>query len=165
MAIARADRMVTAVRDRSIKVMPDETKGMVDSLQAAKARASAGDHRGALATASDVATTAIQIANAIGPKSTQLTSAFTAIGAEVSGSVPRIKSKLDQLAGQQRLPSGVDRARFDALRADFKTWMDSWNAAVDDFTKGNLATAFAKAEAMKKKIDDASSLLGISAPK
>jgi hypothetical protein len=162
-AIARADRMVTAVRDRSIKVMPDETKAMVDSLQAAKARDAAGDHRGALAAASEVASTAIRIANTIGSKSTELNSAFTEIGAEVSARVPRIKSRLDQLAGSAKLPPGLDRARFDSLRTDFKTWMDSWNAAVDDFKQGNLAVAISKATAVKKRIDDAAALLGLTA--
>ena len=162
-AIARADRMVTAVRDRSIKVMPDETKAMVDSLQAAKARDAAGDHRGALAAASEVASTAIRIANTIGAKSTELNSAFTEIGAEVSARVPRIKSRLDQLAGSGKLPPGLDRIRFDSLRTDFKTWMDSWNAAVDDFKQGNLAVAISKATAVKKRIDDAAALLGLTA--
>ena len=160
-AVQRADRMVTAVKDRSIKVMPDETEAMVDSLAAAKALQAAGDHRGALTSASNVASEAIRIANALGPKGTELTSAFTAMSAEVSAKVPRIKARLDQLARQSRLPASIDRARFDALRADFKTWMDDWNKAVDDFKNGELAVAFAKATAIKKKVDDANSLLGI----
>jgi hypothetical protein len=161
-AIARADRMVTAVKDRSVKVMPDETKAMVDSLQAAKARDAAGDHRGALAAASGVASTAIQLANAIGSKSTELNSTFTAIGAEVSARVPRIKSRLDQLAAQAKLPAGLTRSRLDSLKTDFRTWPDMWNAAVDDFKQGNLAVAITKATAMKQKIDDAGALLGLT---
>jgi hypothetical protein len=162
-AIARADRMVTAVKDRSIKVMPDETKEMVDSLQTAKARDAAGDHRGALAAASEVASTAIRIANAIGPKSTELNSTFTAIGAEVSARVPRIKARLDQLSAQGKLPAGLSRSRFDSLKADFRTtWKDEWNTAVDDFKQGNLAVAITKATAMKKRIDDANALLGLT---
>src|SRR2546425_12401866 len=50
-AIVRADRMVTALRDRAAKGLPEETKALVDSLQAAQARAAARDYRAARATA------------------------------------------------------------------------------------------------------------------
>jgi hypothetical protein len=139
--------------------MPDETRAMVDSLAAAKALQAAGNHRDALASASNVASEAIRIANAIGPKGTELSSAFTSIGAEVSAKVPKIKARLDQ----GRLPRNVSRAQFDSLRADFRTWMDEWNTAVDDFKSGELAVAFGKATAIKKKVDDAITLLGIEA--
>ena|SRR2546425_6973780 len=162
-AIIRADRMVTALRDRAAKVLPEETKALVDSLQAAQARAAARDYRAARATAVGVAGKAIEIANSLAGKSTEFSSAFMAFSAELPQSVERIRHRLSQLPAGSRLPPGLDRAKLEAIKADVPNWSETWKSAVVDFNNGNLGAAIAKATALKQKVTEANTLLGLAA--
>jgi len=156
-AIARAERMVTALKDRAVKVMPDRTQALIDSLEVAKKAAAAGEFGPAAATAGQVATDAIDIANSLAGKSTQLTSDFMAFSAELPGRVDAIEQK-----ARRGAPAGVDRAAFGALVADLPVWRDEWKAAVKAYQEGDLAIASSKAKALKAKIAEAENLLGIS---
>jgi hypothetical protein len=160
-AIARAERMVTAVKDRAVKVVPEETQGLIDSLAAAQRQAAAGDHTLAAVTAHQVQADAIEIANSLAGKSTQLSSDFMAFSAQLPDRVERIRRRVNQLSAGRSLPAGIDRARFDSLAADVPSWSDSWKAAVKDFEGGNLGAASAKAHALERKVAAADTLLGL----
>jgi len=161
-AIDRADRMVTAMKDRAMKVVPAETNALVDSLQAAKGSFAAKDHKAALATALAVQNKAIQIANSLSGKSTELSSAFMAFSGELNAAVERIKRRLSQLS-RGPLPGDIDRAAFDALQTDIPTWEETWKAATREFQSGDFGVATARADSLKQKIAAANTLLGIKA--
>jgi hypothetical protein len=160
-AIARAERMVTGVKDRAEKVVPDATQALIDSLAAAQRQSAAGDHTLAAITARQVQADAIEIANSLAGKSTQLSSDFMAFSGQLPPRVERIKSRVRQLAGGRALPAGMDRARFDSLAAEVPAWSDTWKAAVKEFESGNLSAASVKAHALQRKLDAAESLLGL----
>lgn len=160
-AIDRADRMVAAMRDRAMKVVPEETKALADSLQAAKDRFAAKEHLAALNTARAAQAKAIELANSLTGKSTELSSAFMAFSGQLNETVARIKRKLTQYSSGS-LPSGVDRAAFEALKADVPTWDDTWKAATKDFQNGDFGVATARADSLKQKIAAANALLGIA---
>ncbi len=160
-AIDRADRMVTAMRDRAMKVLPEETKALADSLQAAKDKFAAKEHLEALNTARATQGKAIELANSLSGKSTQLSSAFMAFSGKLNETVGLIRRRVDQYSG--RLPARIDRAAFEALKADLPTWDETWKAATKDFQNGDFGPANARADSLKQKIAAAHTLLGIPA--
>jgi hypothetical protein len=155
-AIDRADRMVTALRDRAMKVVPGEVKALEDSLQVAKDRFAAKEHVAALEAARWTQQTAIALANSLAGKSTELSSAFMAFSGRLNETVARIKRRLSGAP-----PAGVDRAAFEALKADVPSWDETWKAATKDFQNGDFGSATARADSLKAKIAAAHALLGI----
>jgi hypothetical protein len=159
-AIERADRMVAAMRDRAVKVVPVETKALLDSVQAAKDKFAAKEYLAALNTARASQGRAIELANSLTGKSTQLSSKFMAFSGNLNETVDRIRRRL--AAGP---PPGVDRAAFEALQADVPKWDDSWRAATKEFQSGDFGSANARADSLKAKIAAANALLKIPEPK
>jgi len=161
-AIERADRMVTAMKDRAMKVVPVETEALVDSLQAANRRFAAKDYLTARNTAREAQGRAIEIANSLAAKSTELSSAFMAFSGQLNAAVGRIKRRLSQLSSGS-LPASIDRVAFDALKADVPTWDEAWKVATKSFENGDFGAATARADSLRQKIAAANALLGIKA--
>jgi hypothetical protein len=155
-AIDRAERMVTAMRDRAVKVVPIETKALTDSLQAVKDRFAAKDYVGALDGARATQARAIELANSLAGKSTELSSAFMAFSGRLNETVARIRRRV---SGSP--PAGVDRAAFEALKADLANWDETWKAATNDFQNGDFGSANLRADSLRVKIAAAQALLGI----
>ncbi len=159
-AIERADRMVAAMHDRAMKVVPVETKALLDSVQAAKDKFAAKEYLASLNTARASQSRAIELANSLTGKSTELSSKFMAFSGNLNETVGRIKHRLTLPP-----PAGADRSAIEALQADVPKWDDTWRAATKDFQNGDFGLAIARADTLKEKIAAANALLKIPAPK
>ena len=159
-AVERADRMVTAIKDRAIKVLPAETAALVDSLAAAKQALVAKDYQAAANSARAVQASAIEIANSLTGKSTEISSSFMAFSSQLNDAVGQIRRRVSQLS-RGPLPAGIDKAAFNALKADLPTWEETWKAATKEFQAGEFGAATTRADSLKRKIAAADSLLGI----
>jgi hypothetical protein len=159
-AVDRADRMVTAVKDRSIKVLPAETAALADSLAAAKQALAAKNYPAALTSATAVQGKAIEIANSLAGKSTEMSSSFMAFSGTLNDAVGQIRRRVSQLS-RGPLPASIDKTAFNALKADLPSWEDTWKAATKEFQQGEFGAATARADSLKRKIAAADSLLGI----
>jgi hypothetical protein len=77
---------------------------------------------------------------------------------ELSASMPKavesLQAKFDQLTKTHKMPKGLDKAGFDAAKADFDTVKTTWTQAAADYAAGNVGEAVRKAHGLKATVDD-----------
>jgi len=76
------------------------------------------------------------------------------ISATLPKAVETLQARVDQLVKTKKMPKGMDKAAFDAAKADFETLKTSWTQAASDFAAGNVAEAVRKARGLKAQADD-----------
>jgi hypothetical protein len=65
--------------------------------------------------------------------------------------VDTLQKRVDSLNRSRRLPQGLDKAAFEAAKADFETVKTSWAEATAEFSAGMAADAVRRARAAKAK--------------
>lgn len=163
-AITAAEAAFAAVRDNGMKIMPTETKAVEDAIAAAKSTLSGGDAKAALAAANAIPAQITALSDAIPAKTTELTSAWNALSAGLPGVMETIQSRVAMLAKSAKLPSGMDKAAFEAVQSGVSAAGQSWTEAQSAFQAGNLADAVSKADAVKQACASALTALKMPVP-
>lgn len=163
--VATAERLVSAVQGEVAKVIPSAAESLASGVQMAKQHLAARHYDSALAAARNVAVKAKDLAGSLTSKRTSLTADFTAMSGELPPSMERVQAKVARLAAAGALPPRVKSADFAALRTEVRGWNDAWRSAIDDFNKGEIGSAMAKAKVMKSQVTEAMALLGLSPPR
>src|SRR5437867_5995258 len=160
-AVARAERFVAAMQTEGMKVLPEPTKRLGDSVKMAKQQLAAKDYRGARATAVAVAGRAVEVAKLVEPKRHELDSTYKVISFEVTWPVRNIVAKAKELTSAGRVPKGMTKAGFDSLKKDVATWEDIWKSATENKQKGEIGVAAAQAQDLRKRVIEAQKVLGL----
>ena len=77
--------------------------------------------------------------------------------------VEQVKAKVDALAAMKKLPKDMDKAKVESAKTELADVEKAWGEANDAFKAGNLKDAVAKGNAVKAKVGDAMSALGLTA--
>lgn len=152
-AIKAGEEAFNAVKGDAMKYVPEQAKGLSDSIDAAKAAFAKQDYAGALSAAKDIAGKAKDL----GPAAMKAKDEMTAGWGNLSGGMPKMvagaEARVKTLTAQHKLPEGAG----DKLEAVKKGWSD----ASDAFKSGNLADAMNKANAAKNQLTDLAGSLGM----
>jgi hypothetical protein len=77
---------------------------------------------------------------------------------DLSASVPKavdtLQARVDQLSKTHKLPKGLDKAGFDAAKADFETMKTQWTQASAEFAEGKVADAVRMGRGIKSQSED-----------
>lgn len=77
---------------------------------------------------------------------------------DLSTSVPKavetLQARVDQLSKTRKLPKGLDKAGFDAAKADFENMKSQWTQASAEFADGKVADAVRMARAIKAQSEE-----------
>jgi hypothetical protein len=77
---------------------------------------------------------------------------------ELSANLPKtvetLQARVDQLSKTRKLPKGLDKAGFDAAKADFENMKAQWTQASAEFAEGRVADAVRKARAIKAQSEE-----------
>ena len=160
-AIARADRFVTTAQTNGAKVLPEASKGLGDSLAAAKSLFAEGKYREANNSAVDVSNAAITLARSVGPRRAELETSYKTISVTIGPAVKLVVAKARQIRATGRPPKGMTAASFDSLTKAITGWEAAWKQAADAYAAGEFAQAGGKAEALKAEVLAAMKLLDV----
>jgi len=160
-ALDRANRFYGAMQTEAMKVVPDLTAPIGDSLEVAKQLMAAGKYREAQAKAVDVAGEAVRVAKLVPRKREELDSTFKSISVEITYPVRQVVSRIRQLNASGAVPKGLARASFDSLKQDVTTWEEAWSQAQAWYQKGEIDSAASRALALKGSVQAAMSVLGV----
>ena len=161
-AIAQAEKSIAAMQADAEKVAPNELKSLTDSVAAMKARVGAGDYSGALMGARTINTLSRDLRANLASRKDQLTSSFNTLSAELPKQLDQVMARITELGGMRKLPTGIDPAKFAALKTESAGWAAAWKSATDAFAAGNLAAALADANQIKAKLADAMKTIGLA---
>jgi hypothetical protein len=160
-AIKAAEEALNASKAEASKYVPDQVKGVEDTLKAAKDQFAKGEYTAALNAAKDLPAKAKDLGSAAAAKKAELTKSWE----ELSGSIPKmveaIKTKVDALAKSKKLPKGMDKEKFEGAKAGLAEITQGWTDADNASKAGNLTEAIAKAKTVKDKATEIMSTLGI----
>lgn len=159
-AVETAETQIAAIRDEAQRLAPDRLKSLTDSLESIKGRLSEGDYRSVVMSARSISALTRDLEANLANTKSQLETAFQNASNELPGQLNAAVAKVNEVAGLRRLPAGIDPAKFNSLKDESATWMDSWNKAKADFDAGNLAQAMSSVNTLRSKVREVGNLLG-----
>lgn len=151
-AVKAAQEAFSQVAAEAQKYVPDQTKAIQDSLTAAQSALSSGDYAAAVQQAGAIPGRISELGSAIAAKKAELTTAWTSMSGNMPGMVAALKSRVDILSQSKRLPTGLTPASVDAAKAGVASASQSWSDAAAAAQAGDMATATAKATAIKAQV-------------
>jgi hypothetical protein len=163
-AIKAADEALAGVKSEAAVYIPDQLKAVEDSLAAAKESFQKGEYQQALTGAKDLVTKAKDLAAAVAAKKDELTKSWQDMSGGLPGMVEAIQSRVNILSKSKKLPSGIDKNKFEAAKTDLATISGAWTEASSAFTSGNLMEAVTKAKTVKDKAVEIMNAIGMKVP-
>lgn len=163
-AIQASEKAFAAVKGEAVKYVPDEVQGVESAIDAAKAAFAKGDYQAALTAAQTLPAKVSALSTAVAAKKTALMATWTSLSAGLPQVVQAIQSRVDILSKSKKLPAGMDAATFDAAKSGLATVTQTWSEATAAAGSGDLASAVAKASAVKTKATELLGALGLPVP-
>ena len=161
-ALTAAQTAVDGVKTEAAKYVPDQAKGLLASLTAAREAFDKGDYKAALEGAQAIPAKVKEVSAAIAAKKDELTKAFQELSASVGPMIEQVKVKIDALSAMKKLPKDMDKAKLEASKATLADIQKATSEAVDTFKAGNLTDAVAKGNAVKAKVTETMAALGLT---
>lgn len=163
-AIASAETAFSAIQAEAAKYVPDQAKGVSDSLAAAKDAVTKGDYKLALDTAQALPAKITELTSAITAKKAELTTVWGGLSEGLPKVLDAIQSRVGILSKAKTLPKGLDKGQFDEAKAGLETMTATWGEATSAFGAGDVAAAVAKAESVKTKAALVMGMLNMPVP-
>ena len=161
-AIKAAEGAFNAVKGEAVKYVPDQAKGVEDTIISAKARFEQGNFDEALTIAKAIPEKVKVLTTAIEAKKVELNKSWEEISGETSGMLSAIKEKLETLSASKRSPKTMSKAKLEAAQADYEAVTKMLEEAKSTFSGGNMADAIAKAKTVKEKALEVMNNIGIT---
>jgi hypothetical protein len=160
-AIKAAEGAFNAVKGEAVKYVPDQAKGVEDTIISAKARFEQGNFDEALTIAKAIPEKVKVLTTAIEAKKVELNKSWEEISGETSGMLSAIKEKLETLSASKRLPKTMSKAKLEAAQADYEAVTKMLEEVKSTFSGGDMADAIAKAKTVKEKAMEVMNILGM----
>jgi hypothetical protein len=167
-AIADIEAAVTATAADAGKYIPEQlaaVQGGVDSLKAAFDKK---DYKSVITGAPAVLADAQGLAAAAAAKKDEVMAAlngeWTQLSTDLPAAVTSIQARIDELAKARKLPEGLDKAAVEGAGAALAETQTMWTEASNAFSAGSLEDAVAKATAVKAKVGELMTTLGMTTP-
>jgi hypothetical protein len=167
-AVADAEAALATFRDEAGQFAASELQAVETSIADMKARLAKQDYdavvEGAPALSQQIETLRTTTAERRAERA-QANEAAKATWATMSSDVPKmvqaIQSRVDVLSKSKRLPKNLDKAKFEAVRADFEQMKSTWSEATAAAASGNTVEAVSRGEAAQSKGTDVMLALGM----
>jgi hypothetical protein len=163
-AIKAADEALAGVRADASQYVPDQLKGVEDTLATAKDNFQKGEYQKALDGAKDLAAQAKDLAAAVAAKKDELSKSWQDMSGGLPGMVEAIQKRVDILSKSRKLPAGLDKDKFEAAKTSLAAITQTWTEASNAFQGGNLMDAVGKAKVVKDKAVEIMGMLGMQVP-
>jgi len=163
-AIKVAEESWNAVKGEVVKYIPDQAKGVEDTIKGAKENFDKGNFDAALEAAKVIPDRIKALTAAAAAKKAELAKSWE----EMSGGLPKmldaIKSRLDILSASKKLPANLDKAKLESANVGYEAAAKMWDEAKAAFAGGNAGDALAMGKTVKDKAVEVMTTLGMQVP-
>lgn len=163
-AVNAAEDVYNAAKPELMKYVPDQTKGMEDAINGAKASLDKRDYNAALTAAQAVPDKVKELTAAAAAKKDELTKSWQEMSGGITKMLQTIRAKLTILSIPKEMPPSLDKTKLNAARSGYQEAATTWEQAKNAFSEGNLPDATAKAKTVREKAMEVMTTLGIKAP-
>jgi hypothetical protein len=157
-AIDTAEAAIAAIREDAATYVPDDLKGLEESLAGMKSNFAKGNYPAVLTASRELNTRIAAVSSAVAAQKTenevqtaQLTEQWNTLSVEVPEMVEAVTARVDSLTKSGKLPKDVDAATFERVKTDAATMAQSWQQALGAFSNGNMQEAVDMAQVAKDK--------------
>jgi hypothetical protein len=157
-AVAKVEASLAELKSDAATYAADEFKDVEKAVGRLKAKLTEQDFGGALQGAPAVASTIASLKATVAQRkadAAELIATAQQEWTELSASMPTLvdslQKRVDSLSRSSRLPQGMDKAAFEAAKAEFLKVKASWTEASAKFGQGMAADAVRSARAAKAK--------------
>jgi hypothetical protein len=157
-AVAKVEASLNELKADAARYAAEDLKDVEQAVGRLKAMLSEQDYSGALrgapAVASTVASLKAKVAQRKADAEELLATAqqeWSALAESMPKLVDDLQQRVDSLSRSRRYPQGMDKAAFDAAKADFEKLKASWGEATVKFNEGMAAEAVRTARSAKAK--------------
>jgi hypothetical protein len=157
-AIDTAEAAIAAIRQDAATYVPDDLKGLEESLAGMKSNFAKGNYPAVLSASRELNTRIAAVSSAVAAQKTenevqtaQLTEQWNTLSVEVPEMVEAVTARVDSLTKSGKLPKDVDAATFERVKTDAATMAQSWQQALGAFSNGNMQEAVDMAQVAKEK--------------
>lgn len=160
-AVAKVEASLNEVRTDAQQYAADQLQTVEASVNRLKENLAKQDYRqvvmGAPSVASEVNALKEQVATAKADAEETMAAAkaeWNDLSASVPPMVEKLQARVDQVAKSRKYPKGMDKAGFDAAKANFESLKTEWTEAGSEFASGQAASAVRKARSAKAKAEE-----------
>jgi chromosome segregation ATPase len=157
-AVAKVEASLNELKADAARYAAEDLKDVEQAVGRLKAMLAQQDYSGALrgapAVASTVASLKAKVAQRKADAEELLATAqqeWSALAESMPKLVEDLQQRVDSLSRSRRYPQGMDKAAFDAAKADFEKLKASWGEATVKFNEGMAAEAVRTARSAKAK--------------
>ncbi len=157
-AVAKVEASLSAFKADAQQYAAEQLGDVEKAIAKLKAKLAEQDYSGVLQGSSAVASTVASLKAAVAQKkadAAELMATAQQEWTELTASVPplvdTLQKRVDALTRSRRYPQGLDRASFEAAKAEFEKVKSSWAEATAEFSSGMAADAVRRARAAKAK--------------
>ena len=163
-AIQAAEDAYNAAKDELMKYVPDQTKGVEDAINSAKASLDKHDYTAAITAAQAVPGKVKELTAAAAAKKDELKKSWPETSGGISKMLQTIRGKLTLWSIPKEAPPNLDKTKLKAARSGYEEAAAMWEEAKNAFSHGNLPNATAKADTVREKAMEVMKTLGIKVP-
>jgi hypothetical protein len=163
-AVTAAEDAYNAAKSELMKYVPDQTKGVEDAINGAKASLDKRDYNAALTAAQAIPDKVKELTAAAAAKKDELTKSWQETSAGIPNMLQTIRGKLTILSIPKERPANMDKTKLNAARSGYQEAAATWEEAKTAFSESNLSDAIAKATTVREKAMEVMKILGIKAP-
>ena len=167
-AIAGIEAAVSAAGADAEKYIPDQVAAVKSGVQDLKAAFDNKDYKAVITGAPALLSQAKGLAAAAAAKKeevmTALNGQWTQFAADMPAAVGGIQARIEELSKAKALPEGMDKAALESATAGLAEAQTMWSEATASFSSGSLEDAIAKAGAVKTKVGELMTALGMTSP-
>jgi soluble cytochrome b562 len=160
-ALKGATEAVEGARAEGSKFAAEQFKALEDQLKAAKEQFDKKEYTQALQAAGAIPAKAQEVLKAAADKKTELTKAWQEFEAGIPQMMDAIKGRLDILGQAKKLPAGMDKDKLAALQSGFAEAGKAFDEAKSAAAAGDFAKALEAAKAVKDKLAEMATGLGL----
>lgn len=163
-ALNAAQSAFDAAKTNAATYVPDQVKAVEDSLAATKATFAKGEYMQAMTEAQSLLPKIAALSEAASAKKADLTARWTGLNTALPNAVEAIQGRLADLSKTRRLPAGMTHESVAGAKTSLDSITATWAEAKIAFSSGNLPGAMAKAQAVKAKVTEVMTTLGMPVP-
>jgi DNA repair exonuclease SbcCD ATPase subunit len=159
-ALAKVQASLSELKADAEQYAAEELKNAEQAVARLKAKLDSQDFSGVVQGAPSVASIVSALKEAVAKKkaeAAELMAMAQQEWTELSGSMPQLvdtlQKRVDSLTRSKRFPQGLDKAGFEAAKAEFETLKSSWSEATAEFGAGLATDAVRRGRAAKAKCE------------
>ena len=163
-ALRLADQAIAAAQPELETYAPGELAALLAAARQARARLDEGHYTEALKTAQGLPAKVRAALAAAGAEKEKRVATWKELAERVPVLIQTIATRVAWLVEQQRLPRGLDEARFAAARTDLESVRRAWSEAAAAFQGGDVSRALRTGQDVEAKGEALAAMLGLAPP-